>query len=94
MTWTDDDRQRLLVFKDNPDCDDVKVKEKIKEVLLGDKYILHVLDNKELEPLVEDDMTNADEYYGVNILFLFFSATSSVYIISNLTCPSEQSHNQ
>lgn len=68
MTWTDADRERLLVFKTNPDCDDVKVKEKIKEILLGDKYILHVLDNKKLEPLVEDDMTNADEYFGVNIL--------------------------
>ena len=71
MTWTDADRERLLVFKNNPDCDDVKVKQKIKEVLLGDKYILHVLDNKNLEPLVEDDMTNADAYFGVNILDYF-----------------------
>ena len=85
MTWTDDDRQRLLVFKDNPDCDDVKVKEKIKEVLLGDKYILHVLDNKELEPLVEDDMTNADEYYGVNILPYFLVAPSQSEA-SNFIC--------
>lgn len=85
MTWTDEDRQRLLVFKNHPDCDDVKVKEKIKEVLLGDKYILHVLGNKELEPLVEDDMTNADAYYGVNILpYYLISPTQSE--ASNFIC--------
>ena len=78
MTWTDDDRQRLLLFKDKPDCDDIRIKEKIKQILLGDKYILHVLDNKELEPDVEDDMTNADEYFGVNILpFYQISPTQS-----------------
>lgn len=85
MTWTDADRERLLVFKTNPDCDDVKVKEKIKEILLGDKYILHVLDNKKLEPLVEDDMTNADEYFGVNILpYYLISPTQSE--ASNFIC--------
>lgn len=85
MTWTDADRERLLVFKNNPDCDDVKVKEKIKEVLLGDKYILHVLDNKELEPLVEDDMTNADAYFGVNIL-PYFLISPSQSEASNFIC--------
>ena len=85
MTWTDADRERLLVFKTNPDCDDVKVKEKIKEILLGDKYILHVLDNKKLEPSVEDDMTNADEYFGVNILpYYLISPTQSE--ASNFIC--------
>lgn len=78
MTWTDADRQRLLVFKDHPDCDDIKVKEKIKEVLLGDKYILHVLNNEDLENNVEDDMTGADEYFGVNILpFLMIEPSQS-----------------
>lgn len=76
MTWTDDDRQRLLVFKDRPDNDDIKVKEKIKQVLLGDKYILHVLGNEELEADVEDDGTNADEYYGVNILPFYLVSPS------------------
>ena len=85
MTWTDADRQRLLVFKNYPDCDDVKVKEKIKEVLLGDKYILHVLDNKELEPNVEDDMTNADEYFGVNIL-PYYLISPSQSEASNFIC--------
>jgi len=71
MTWTDEDRQRLLIFKDRPDCDDIMIKEKIKEVLLGDKYILRVLDNPKLEQNLDDDGTGADEYYGVNILPYF-----------------------
>lgn len=78
MTWTDEDRERLLIFKDRPDNDDIKIKEKIKQVLLGDKYILHVLNNKELEENVEDDGTNADAYYGVNILpFYLIDPTQS-----------------
>ena len=78
MTWTEKDRERLLIFKDRPDNDDIKVKEKIKQVLLDDKYILHALDNKELEPLVEDDGTNADAYYGINILpYYLVSPTQS-----------------
>lgn len=85
MTWTDDDKQRLLIFKTNPDCDDVIVKEKIKEVLLNDKYILHVLDNKDLEPQLEDDMTGADEYFGVNIL-PYFMVTPSQSAASNFVC--------
>lgn len=85
MLWTDADRERLLVFKNNPDCDDTKVKEKIKEVLLGDKYILHVLDNKQLEAEVEDDMTNADAYFGVNIL-PYYLISPSQSEASNFIC--------
>lgn len=68
MTWTDSDVQRLLLFKDRCDADEVRVKEIIKRILLEDKYILHVLDNKELEKDLEDDGTGADAYFGVNIL--------------------------
>ena len=78
MTWTDADRERLLIFKDHPDCDDIKIKQKIKEVLLGDKYLLHVLNNEDLEQNVEDDMTGADEYFGINILpFLIIEPSQS-----------------
>lgn len=68
MNWTDQDAKELLTLKDTVECDEVRVKEKIKEALLGNRFILHVLDNKELEPLVEEDGTGADEYFGVNIL--------------------------
>ena len=68
MNWTDKDTQNLLTLKNQMDSDDIRIKEKIKEVLLNNKYILHVLDNHELEPLVDEDGTGADEYFGVNIL--------------------------
>ena len=68
MNWTPDDTRELLTLKENVDSDDIRIKEKIKEVLLNNRYLLHVIDNKDLEELVDEDGTGADEYYGVNIL--------------------------
>ena len=68
MNWTPEDTKELLTLKETVECDDIRIKEKIKEVLLNNKWIIHVLDNKELEELVEDDGTGVDEYFGVNIL--------------------------
>ena len=34
MEWTDEDRKRLLSFKETVDSDDVRIKEKIKKILL------------------------------------------------------------
>lgn len=64
MLWTDADRQNLLDLKNAVDCDDIKVKEQIKQVLLNNRYIIHVLNNQELE----DSDANPDDYFGVNIL--------------------------
>lgn len=68
MTWTDKDTELLLDLKTNMDSDDVRIKEKIKEILLNNRILLHVIDNKELEANLEDDGTGADEYFGRNIL--------------------------
>ena len=68
LNWTQDDTNELLTLKDTVECDEIRVKEKIKEALLKNRFLIHVLDNKELEPLVEDDGTGVDEYFGVNIL--------------------------
>lgn len=64
MKWTKEDSQLLLSFKDSVDNDDVKVKEIIKKVLLKNKYIIRVLENKELE---EAD-AEPEDYFDVNIL--------------------------
>ncbi len=64
MEWTEQDKQNLLAWRHNIDNEDIRVKEKIKELLLGNKTLIHVLNNKELE---ESD-ANPDEYYYVNIL--------------------------
>ena len=68
MNWTEKDTAELLTLKENVDCDDIRIKEKIKEVLLNNRWIIRVLDNKALEENVEDDGTGTDEYFGVNIL--------------------------
>ena len=64
MQWTDEDKKRLLAFKDNVDSDSIKIKEIIKKVLLDNKYIIHVLNNKELEELDSEP----DDYFNINIL--------------------------
>lgn len=64
MEWTDKDKQNLLSWRKNIDNEDIRVKEKIKQILLNNKNIIHVLNNDELE---KQD-AEPDEYYGVNIL--------------------------
>lgn len=90
MTWTQDDVHRLLLFKDRCDSDEVRAKEIIKKCLLEDKYILHVLDNKELEVNVEDDGTGADAYFGVNILPYYnivpTQSATSAFICYEVAC--------
>lgn len=67
MEWTKEDKEKLLSFKQTVDSDDIKIKEQIKKVLLDNKFICHVLNNKELE---ESD-AEPDDYYYVNILPYF-----------------------
>lgn len=68
MTWTDEDKAFLRAFKDNVDSDDIRVKEKIKQILLSNRYIIHVINDKELEDEVDDEGTGIDEYFGTHIL--------------------------
>ena len=68
MNWTDKDTEELLTLKNNMDSDDIRIKEKIKEVLLNNRFIIHTIDNKDLEANVEEDGTGTDEYFGVNII--------------------------
>jgi len=71
MNWTREDAEQLLSLKTDMDSDDIRIKEKIKEVLLNNKFIIRVLDNKELEANVEEDGTGVEEYFGVSILPYF-----------------------
>ena len=64
MEWTKEDDAFLRSFRKNLDSDDIKLKEEIKQVLLSDKYIIHVLDDKKLQ---EKD-SEPDDYYGECIL--------------------------
>lgn len=64
MEFTEQDKAFLRNFRNTLDSDDIKLKEEIKQVLLKDKYIMYVLDNKELQ---ESD-AEADDYFGNCIL--------------------------
>lgn len=64
MDFTNEDLEFLRSFRDKIDYDGIKIKQQIKEALLGNKYIIRVLNNDELE----NKEAEADEYYGVNIL--------------------------
>lgn len=72
MEWTDEDRAALLSFKNTIDCDDIKVKESIKKILLNNRFIVHVLGNEELES--ED--AEPEDYFGVNILPYYMIPTT------------------
>ena len=61
--WTKEDSKRLASLKYVTDNDNVRIKEIIKQKLLANDDIIHVLDNKELQ---EANAEN-DEYFGVNI---------------------------
>lgn len=81
MEWTNEDREYLLKFKDAVDSDDVKIKEGIKKILLQNKYIVHVLNNKELE---EAD-SEPEDYFGVNIL-PYYIINPTQHNVQNFVC--------
>lgn len=64
MEWTPDDTEDLRNLRNYLDSDNIKLKQQIKQKLLSDKFLIHVLNNKELE---ESDAEPSD-YFGVNIL--------------------------
>lgn len=62
--WTIEDSKRLASYKYIVDCDDIRIKEIIKQRLIANDDIIHVLDNKELQKQEAEN----DEYFGVNLL--------------------------
>ena len=62
--WTKEDSKRLASLKYVTDNDNIRIKEIIKQKLLANDDIIHVLNNKKLQ---EEEAEN-DEYFGVNIL--------------------------
>lgn len=81
MEWTQDDIAELQAFTQTIDSDDIKIKEQIKEKLLNNKFIIHVLNNEELEKLGAE----ADEYYGVNILPYYMISPTQTNV-QNFVC--------
>lgn len=67
MEWTQSDSDALLNFTTAIDSDDIHIKEKIKKILLNNRFIIHVLNNEELE----EQGCEPDDYFNVNILPYF-----------------------
>lgn len=64
MNWTKDDTKALQSWINRIDSDDILIKERIKNELVKNKEIIHVLNNKKLEA----EGASPGDYYGVNIL--------------------------
>lgn len=79
--WTTENRKRLASLKYVTDNDNVRVKEVIKQKLLANDDIIHVLDNKDLQ---ESDAEN-DEYYWENI-FPMYLIPDSQTTAQNFIC--------
>ena len=81
MEFTNEDIQKLRSFKTIVDNDNVRIKEIIKRELLKNKYLIHVLNNKELE----DVDANPEDYFGVNI-YPFFMLPDIQHSVQNFVC--------
>lgn len=79
MGWTKEDTQELQSFKYITDCDDVRFKQIIKEKLLNNRYIIHVLNNEELD---EDE---PDSYFNKAIL-PYFALEDTLVKVKNALC--------
>lgn len=64
MHWTKTDNEYLRNIRTAIDSDNVKIKEQIKQRLINNKYIIKVLNNKELE----ESEAEPDDYFGICIL--------------------------
>lgn len=81
MKWTKQDTLALQEYKRSVDSDNIKIKEKIKEILIQNRNIIHVLNNKELE----SKDSEPDDYYGINILpYYLISPTQTS--VENFIC--------
>lgn len=101
-------QDRFMTFKQNVDNDNILLKEHIKQELLKNYYLLHALNNSELEEkMLEEsvvdengtivELSGADEYFGINILpYFIISPTQShcaAYVCFDVVSH-EQSGNQ
>lgn len=79
MAWTTTDKEYLNAFKNLPDNDDIRFKQIVKEKLLDNRYLIHVLNNNELD---EDE---PDSYFNVSIL-PYFALEDTIVSVKNVIC--------
>ena len=79
--WTKEDSKRLASLKYVTDDDNIRIKEIIKQKLLANDDIIHVLDNKKLQ----DAEAENDEYFWENI-FPFYLIPDAQTDSQNFIC--------
>lgn len=79
--WTKEDSKRLASLKYVTDDDNIRIKEIIKQKLLNNDDIIHVLNNKDLQ---EAEAEN-DEYFWTNI-FPFYLVPDAQTDSQNFIC--------
>lgn len=79
MAWTQEDTKELQSFKYLTDCDDVRFKQLIKEKLLNNRYIIHVLNNEELD---EDEPGS----YFNTVILPYFALEDTLVKVKNALC--------
>ena len=87
MGLTKEELASLREWRDIFDSDNIRIKEKIKQALLENKYIIHVLNNHDLD---EDE---PDEYFDVNILPYYLVSPTQTHT-ENFICYDVQTEQQ
>lgn len=88
MELTQEQLQTLRGYKDEPDDDNIRIKDVCKKSLIEDPLILYLLNNKELEEADEPK----EEYIGRNILnnYLIHPTQHNVQNFICLSCDSRE----
>ena len=81
MEWTSADKDYLLNLRNVIDDDNLKIKEQVKKKLVNNKYIIHLLNNKELE----ESEAEPEDYFGCNILPYYLIAPTQTHV-DNFIC--------
>lgn len=83
MSWTEEDTQSLRQYRDIIDSDDIRIKQRIKQVLLNNRFLIHVINNPDL------DEENPNSYFGKNILPYYLISPTQTNV-QNFICFSTQ----
>lgn len=73
--------EELRKLRTEPEADDIRYKQIIKQKLLANNKIIYLLHNKELE----DESAEPDEYFGINIL-PYYLISPTQHKVMNFVC--------
>lgn len=81
MELTQEQIDMLRGYKEYPDDDNIRIKERCKKLLISDPLIIYLLNNKELE----ESEADPTDYVGINILNNYM-ITPTQHNVQNFIC--------